>query len=63
MNDLDTNLHLLLISFYRPHSAKHKILIVEGSSMENVARSHIEKHGFDYDESLQIAKCKDVSQL
>ena len=58
MNGLTVNLHLMLATFYRPTSQRHKILIEEHAfpSDYQVAQSQIQHHGFDPSESLVIAK-------
>ena len=49
MNSLTVNLHLLLASFYRPTTARHRILIEAGAfpSDRHVVTSQIRWHGFD----------------
>ncbi|MEO8742241.1 MAG: kynureninase [Lysobacteraceae bacterium] len=49
MNSLTTNLHLMMVSFYRPTSERHGILIEAGSfpSDHHAMESQIRFHGFD----------------
>mmetsp|Transcript_854 Transcript_854/g.1953 ORF Transcript_854/g.1953 Transcript_854/m.1953 type:complete len:484 (-) Transcript_854:112-1563(-) len=54
MNSLSVNLHLMMVSFYRPNGARCKIL-VEGKSFPSdwiATRSQIKEKGFDPDECL-----------
>lgn len=54
MNSLTTNLHLMMVSFYRPSLDRHKILI-EGPAFPSdryAMASQIRFHGFDPESSL-----------
>ena len=56
MNGLTVNLHLLLISFYRPTPGRHKLLIEQGAfpSDHFAAESQIRQRGLDPADSLIV---------
>jgi kynureninase len=54
MNSLTVNLHLMMASFYRPTTERHKILVERGAfpSDQYAVNSQIRVHGFDPESSL-----------
>jgi len=53
-HSLTTNIHLLLMSFYRPTKNKYKILCESNAFPSDlyVLQSQIELHGFDFDDAI-----------
>jgi kynureninase len=54
MNQLTVNLHLLMVSFYRPTPQKYKIIMEAGAFPSDMyaVESQVKFHGFDYDDAV-----------
>jgi kynureninase len=54
MNNLTVNLHLLLVSFYRPTKSRYKIIMEAGAFPSDmyVIESQVKHHGFSYEDAV-----------
>ena len=61
MNTLSTNLHLALVTFYKPKKNRYKILIEENAFPTDVYafKSQLRYHGYDPEEGLVVVKSRD----
>ena len=65
MNSLTANLHLLMVSFYRPTPERYKIVIEAGAfpSDQYVVQSQIKFHGFNIENSLVELKPRESETI
>lgn len=65
MNTLTANLHLMMVSFYRPTSKRYKILIESDAfpSDKYAVESQLRHHGFDDKEGLLLWKPREGEEL
>lgn len=61
MNSLTVNLHLMMVSFYRPTPERHRILIEDQAfpSDRYAVQSQIKFHGFDPEQSTCLLRPRD----
>lgn len=54
MNQLTVNLHLLMVSFYRPSGSRYKIIMEAGAFPSDMyaIQSQVEFHGYTYDDAV-----------
>ncbi len=54
MNQLTVNLHLLMVSFYRPSKEKYKIIMEAGAFPSDMyaIESQVKHHGFNYNDAV-----------
>lgn len=65
MNSLTVNLHLLMVSFFRPNHERHKILMEECAfpSDQYAVKSQLRFHGLDPETSLLTARPREGEEI
>ena len=65
MNTLTTNLHLMMVSFYKPTKKRYKILIESDAfpSDKYAVESQLRHHGYDDHEGLVLWKAREGEEL
>ena len=65
MNTLTTNLHLMMVSFYKPTKKRYKILIEADAfpSDKYAVESQLRHHGYDDSEGLVLWKAREGEEL
>ncbi len=65
MNTLTTNLHLMMVSFYKPTQKRYKILIESDAfpSDKYAVESQLRHHGFDHKEGLVLWQPREGEEL
>ncbi|WP_411767894.1 kynureninase [Winogradskyella sp. A3E31] len=65
MNTLTTNLHLMMVSFYKPTSSRYKI-VIEGDAFPSdkyAVESQLRHHGYDENEGLILWNSREEEEL